>query len=194
MRAIDVLLKQYDSINSNYHSVADDLTEDEWSAIIMPDTNPLGFTLLHISRAQDWAIQTMARGVPEVVRSEPWNSSPAMLVPGFGIGQTLEQAQQVAAALRKDELLSYADAVHASLRGWLSSVDDDILDAPVDWDERLAPFAEYREQSFLDEVIDMKGLPAWRFILGPANGHVRLHLGEAMILKQIVRTPVASGS
>src|SRR5947209_15627779 len=119
MRAIDVLQKQYAGNHGLFHSIANDLTEDEWSAIIVPGTNPLGFTLLHVARAQDWAIQTMVRGVPEIVRGEPWASSPAMLTPGWGIGQTLEGAQQVAAALPKDEVLSYADAVHAAISEWL---------------------------------------------------------------------------
>ena len=63
MRATALLQRQLTSVNGILHDVAGDLTAEESITRIQPHTNLLAFDLWHIARAQDWAAQTLARGV-----------------------------------------------------------------------------------------------------------------------------------
>jgi hypothetical protein len=81
---------------------ADDLTETEWTTCALPGTNLPGFTLWHMVRGRDWAVQTAIRGVPEVIAG-------------------------------------------------------------------------------------LLGQPIWRLLIEPCSGHMREHLGELDVLKQVMR-------
>src|SRR5262249_3053360 len=72
MHAITFIQTQLNGIHQLFHEYADDLTRTEWTKPVLPQSNLLGFTLWHIVRTRDWAVQTAIRGVPEVIADERW--------------------------------------------------------------------------------------------------------------------------
>jgi DinB family protein len=174
-------------VNSLFHAITDDLTPREWTMRAFPGSNPLGFTLWHLPRTQDWAVQTVVRGLPEMVADVQWNGRGCLQTPGIGAGFTREEADEIAGGVAGADVLAYADAVHQTISGWLSTLRDDDLDAIPDMVAHQALYPEYQRPSFREEVDDMAGMPVWRFLLGPCIGHSRGHLGELEILKQASR-------
>ena len=67
MQATTLIEAQLSGVHQLFHAYADDLTETEWMTCALPGTNLLGFTLWHMVRGRDWAVQTAILGVPEVI-------------------------------------------------------------------------------------------------------------------------------
>src|SRR5713226_10176208 len=95
MHATTVIQAQLNGAHQLFHAYADDLTETEWMTCALPGTNLLGFTLWHMVRGRDWAVQTAIRGVPEVIAGERWADWSVLAMAGVGSGITLEQANEV---------------------------------------------------------------------------------------------------
>jgi DinB superfamily len=112
MRAIELLTIQLNGVNGLYHKVADDLTASEWTTRVFDGCNRIGFTLWHLPRTLDWAVQTVIRGAPEVITATTWSGRGALQTPGIGAGMTPEEADALAAMVSPADVLAYADAVH----------------------------------------------------------------------------------
>src|SRR6185437_13710623 len=119
MRATDLLARQFASVNQILHDVDDDLTPDELTTRVLPHTNLLAFDLWHVARAQDWALQTLVRGVPEVIDDPRWQGRGQLVTHGIGVGLSEAQADELARSLTLADILAYADAVHQTLMVWL---------------------------------------------------------------------------
>lgn len=187
MRATTLLRQQLVTVNSIVHDIADDLTDEELTTRIYPNTNLLAFDLWHIARAQDWAVQTLARGVPEVIQSSHWQHRGRLATPGIGVGFSEAEADDLARSLKLSDVLEYADAVHASIVEWLSTLADEPLDDYPDLPAHLAPHPEYRDAAMQAEVPwQFQRPPMWR-CLNPAIGHARDHLAVMDMLKTHMR-------
>jgi hypothetical protein len=188
MRAITLLQRQFTTINGILHDLADDLTSEELTTRRLPNTNLLAFDLWHVARTQDWAAQTLVRGVPELIDAQEWQGRGQLATHGIGVGLTRPQADDLASSLHLADLLEYADAVHQHLLNWLNTVDDEYLDAEPDVPTHLSRYPIYLGPAMREEVPWMfEHPPVWR-CLSPANGHVRDHLAEMDLIKQQVRT------
>jgi hypothetical protein len=167
------------------HDIADDLTTDELLTHVLPHTNLLAFDLWHIARTQDMALQTMVRGVPELIDEAQWQERGALATHGIGVGMTEAQADALAHQVRLADLLAYADATHAALLAWLGEqADDEALERRPDVPAHLTRYPVYLEPAMRAEVPWMfEQPPVWR-CLAPANGHVRDHLAVMDLLKQ----------
>src|SRR5258706_13189291 len=86
MHATELLARQFSSVNQILHDLADDLTPDELIARILPRTNLLAFELWHVARTQDWALQTLARGAPELIDEPRWQGRGPSATHGDGVG------------------------------------------------------------------------------------------------------------
>ena len=187
MRATTLLERQFASVNQILHDVADDLTPRELTTRVLPDTNLLAFDLWHVARAQDWAAQTLARGVPEIVDEPRWQGRGRLATHGIGVGLSREEADALARELALADILAYADAVHAAILEWLRELPDEALDAQPDVPAHLARYPVYLEPAMRAEVPWMfQRPPVWR-CLAPAIGHDRDHLAEIDLLKRQAR-------
>ncbi|MGH2485689.1 MAG: DinB family protein [Ktedonobacterales bacterium] len=187
MRATTLLTRQFASIHQSLHDVAGDLMPDELTTRFLPNTNLLAFDLWHVARAQDWAVQTLARGVPEVVDEPRWQECGRLATHGIGVGYTREQADELARGLALPDILAYADTVHQEIVRWLDALPDEALDSEPDVPGHLTRYPVYLQQAMRDEVPWMfQQPPLWR-CLGPATGHVRDHLAQMGLLKQQAR-------
>src|SRR5262245_48666320 len=140
MRATALLTQQFTSINQILHELADDLTPEELTTRILPNTNLLAFDLWHIARVRDWAVQTMARGVPELIEDPRWQGRGRLATPGLGVGLSQAQADEMARGLGLADILAYADALHVEILSWLSALPDEALDSQPNVPAHLARY------------------------------------------------------
>ncbi|HEV2459169.1 MAG TPA: DinB family protein [Ktedonobacterales bacterium] len=187
MRATEYVTRQFSTVNQILHDIADDLTADELTARVLPNTNLLAFDLWHVARTQDWAVQTLARGVPEVIDESRWRWQGELASHGIGVGLSEAEADDVARALSLRDILGYADAVHGTILSWLATLSDKDLDAEPDVPAHLPRYPVYLGAAMRKEAPWMfERPPLWR-CLGPAVGHNRDHLAEIDLLKRQLR-------
>ena len=132
MNAIALVEAQWTRVNSALHSLAPDLTPEQWTFRISPGQNLLGFTLWHIPACQDWTVQTWVRNIPEVREREPWTQTIGLDRLGLAFGISLEAADAIARGVTAGDMLAYADAVLAENRSWLYTLRDADLDRVPD--------------------------------------------------------------
>ncbi len=191
MRATELLTLQFETVHQVLHDVADDLTPEEWTTRILPRTNLLAFDLWHVARTQDWALQTLVRGVPEMIDEPRWQGRGRLATAGIGVGLSEAEADDLARAVTRDDVLEYAGAVHHGLIAWLADVADDELDREPDIPAHLQRYPVYLEPAMREEVPWMFRQPrVWR-CLSPALAHVRDHLAEMDLSKRQLRTRTA---
>lgn len=187
MRATTLLERQFMSLHQILHDIADDLTPHELTTRVVPDTNLLAFDLWHIARTQDWALQTLVRGAPELIDEPRWQGRGQLATHGIGVGMSREQADALAHAVTLPDILEYAGVVHQQIISWLGAASDDDLDAQPDVPAHLERYPVYLEPAMREEVPWMfQRPPVWR-CLAPANGHDRDHLAQMELIKQRLR-------
>jgi DinB superfamily len=187
MRLPEYLVSQFTVVNDNLQEIAGDLTPDELVTRALPSTNLIGFDLWHIARTQDWAAQTMARGVSEVIEDARWQSLGSPSRTGIGVGMTEAEADTLARSIALPNLLAYADTVHQTIVTWLATLSDDDLDAQPDVPAHIARHSSYLSDVMRAEVPWMyQQPPMWR-CLSPGLGHVREHLAQIELLKHQLR-------
>jgi DinB superfamily len=185
MRATELLEPQFNSVNQILHGIADDLTPKGLVTRALPNTNLIGFDLWHVARTQDWALQTLVRGVPEIIDESRWER--LHVSPGIGVGLSEAQADELAHRVVLADVLAYADAAHRAILEWLRKIPDRELGRMPEVRKHLARYPVYLEQAMCDEVPWLFQRPqVWR-CLAPALGHVRDHLAEMDLLKRQLR-------
>ncbi len=189
MRAVDLLKEQLNGCGMFFHAIADDLTDAEWTARAVPGSNVPGYTLWHLARTLDWAVQTAARGVPEVIAADRWAGRRLLPDAGIGVEISLAEADQIAGAVAREDVIAYADAVLQTVQDWLGTLTDDDLDVTPDIEAHhgRAPYAAYRRPEVRKEVAGMAGSPIWALVYSPGIEHIRDHLGELDLIKQVIR-------
>src|SRR2546423_827858 len=105
-------------------------------------------------------------------------------------GLSLEEANAIPHPVSRSEVLSYADAVHSTITNWLKQLSDGDLDMVPEMKAHMAVYPAYQLPGFRAETDDLLGLLVWRLLNSPCSGHMREHLGELQILKQILRESV----
>ena len=191
-----MLIQQLDTVNIRLHHSAAGLTRHELAARPIAGANAIGFILWHMTRSQDWAVNTAIRNEPEVIMRESWRHTP-LAVPGIGTGFNDDEAQQVADQIELEMLLTYADAVHEDVTSWLRTQSDSLLDEIPDVEAHDAPHPEYQTAGFRaemgsgpehDDAVGRKGgLPAWVYLTSVAVTHLHRHLGEVDLLRDLLR-------
>ena len=150
--------------------------------------------------SQDWAVNTAVRGVPELIKREPWSWS-SLAHPGIGTGFDPAEAAQVSREVELKPLLAYADEVYREAAAWLESLSEADLDAIPDVAAHDGLHPEYQTAGFRaemdsgpehdDAVANKGGLPAWIFLTSVALTHLHRHLGEVDLIKDVLRRPTA---
>lgn len=185
MHARALLTFQFMSVHRVLHAVADDLTDGELVTRVLPNTNLLAFDLWHVARTQDWALQTLVRGAPELIDEPRWRGRGALATHGIGVGMTEAEADALAHCLKLADILAYADATHAAILAWLDEQrDDDALDLQPDVPAHLARYPVYLETAMREEVPWMFQRPRIFHCLAPASGHVLEHLAAMELIKR----------
>jgi hypothetical protein len=186
MRATDLLRNRAAAVHGALHELAGSVAGLDLAEPVVPGTSPLGLTLWHIPRSQDWTVQTCIRAEREVVEDFA-DGLPDPESYGFGTALTPEQARAAGAAVDLPTLLAYADAVAATVDAWLADVTEDELDVVPDIVERQRVRAAYSTPGALDELAGLRGVPAGLLVMRPAIAHCFVHVGEVDALVQVAR-------
>jgi hypothetical protein len=187
MRLPEYLIAQFTVVNNNLHEIASDLTPDELVTRALPNTNLIGFDLWHVARVQDWAAQTLARGVAEIIEDARWQPLGSPSRTGIGVGMTEAEADAIARSVVLPDLLAYADAVHQAIVTWLATLSDDDMDTQPDVPAHIERHQPYFSDVMREEVPWMyQQPPLWR-CLGPGLGHAREHFALIELLKAQLR-------
>jgi hypothetical protein len=188
MNAISLLRAQLDGSFELINELAGETSDAEWTAQVLPDMNPPGFTLWHCARCIDWAVNCEIRGAQEVADQTRWKGRLAQDA-WFGYDISLDKACEVARSVSRPALVEYSGDVKASVTSWLDSISEDELDAVPDVGGHYRSSGMYAGVPQLDRWIEEDaGTPAWRLLVGACIGHVRTHTGEVRAQNQICRT------
>ena len=122
MDSIALLRNRIGAVNAALHDLVGQVDGVDLVEPVIAGTSPVGLTLWHMPRAQDWLVHTTIRAVPEVADSFPPDGLPDPEEYGFGTGLTPERARAAAAEVSPEALLAYADAVTADIDGWLETL------------------------------------------------------------------------
>ena len=126
---------------------------------VLPGTSPLGLTLWHLPRVQDWLVNTTIRNAPEVVAEFPGLPDPERF--GFGTGLTPHDAGDAARAVDLDWVPPFA--------------------------ERQQTRASYCTPAALADVAGLHGVPVGVLLMRPAISHVFHQAGEIELLIDVAR-------
>ena len=188
MNTIAYAQNQLSNINSILHSIADDLTDEEWVSRPAHGQNMIGYTVWHIPRTQDTHVQTWIRGIPEVVHGDRWTHWRQLKQYGNGVGISLAEADDVAHSVQRAEVMEYANAVHQEILTWLKELNESDLDQLPDISQHLSAYPEYQTPSYVEEASGLFDQPIWSQLMRPCIGHIHRHLGELEFVKNIIRT------
>jgi hypothetical protein len=184
MDVIEVFRHRTAAVASQVRSLVHDAGTLSMADPLLPGTNPLGLTLWHIPRTQDWLVNTCVRGTDEVVEQFR-DGLPDPDTYGFGTGLTAEQALQAAAEVELPALLAYTDAVGQSVDEWLATLDPRDLDAVPPLLERQAARPPYQKPEALAEIQGLIDQPLGVLLMRPVMTHLFWHMGEIELLIQL---------
>ena len=187
MNTITYLEEQLANINTTFHSIAEDLTQEEWVSRPAPGQNLIGYTVWHIPRVQDTHVQTWIRGIPEVVHGDRWTHWRHLKPYGNGVGISLADADYVARSIHRADVLEYADGVHREISTWLNELNESALDILPNISQHLSAYPEYHTPGYVAECSSLYDQPIWSQLMKPCIGHIHRHLGELEIVKDIMR-------
>jgi hypothetical protein len=190
VNAISILANQFSATHQILHDLVNRMTDVEWVTRPASGANLIGYTLWHVVRTQDYVVNTLIQGIPEVISESRWEARGSLNTPGTGDGFSPEDCDEIAYAVKREDLLDYADQVDRSIQTWLNNLPDARLDDVPDIQQHLAPYPAYQGDDFLAEIEYLNGQPAWRLLIGLALGHVREHFGEVSLLQVILRREI----
>jgi len=163
----------------------EDFSDAEWVDRAIPMTNPPGFTVWHMARTIDWAIQCGVRGVPEIAARAGFGPLGADL--GIGTGITPDGAMAIARRMPRELVADYSAAVINESLEWLAAVSERELEVPTQLARNQAAFPVYRDDGHMDAVRQLLDIPNWMVLARPAVNHIRVHSGELEVLAQAFR-------
>lgn len=191
MQGTRLLAGQLNAVNFLLHDVVSRMEPDDWLRRAAPTTNVPAFTLWHVARVLDSAVQMSIRGEPELIESEPW-ASKAWARQSTGVGYSLAQADELAALVVPDEVVEYADASRASTNQWLKSITDEALEAESKVIEHVTDHAAYNYPANLKAIAWTAGRPVWAVMSIACFAHTWGHLEEMALLAVASRASVRS--
>lgn len=177
MDAVTLIARQLEAESQVGRGLTAEITDDIWECAPYPGANPLGFTAWHMVATRDWALHTGIQGVPDIRERAPF-AERAVTPRHPPFGMSAADAARIAATVSRDEVLAYADAVHAAMMEWLAGLTPEALDRVPDLRANAARISAYQVPGYVAEVDDMAGYPVWALLSAPCFAHAREHVGE----------------
>jgi hypothetical protein len=186
MKTSDLLRNRVAAIAGLSRDLRADTASLDWTKPLLPGTSPLGLTFWHLPRTLDWLVNTCIRDTAEIADGSVYANLPDADRFGFGTGLSSDDAAAAAAAVDRDELDIYADAVHKDVDDFLASLSDDDFDRVVgEFPQRQHRRPSYSAPGALAEVAHLNALPLGVLFARPGLMHQMMHLGELDLIKQL---------
>lgn len=186
MDAVTLITRQLEAASRVGRGLASEITDDLWQRAAYSGANPLGFIAWHMVATRDWTLHTAIQGVPDVRERAPFASA-AVNPEHPPFGMSAAAAVAIAAAVTRDGVLAYADAVHAAMMKWLATLTPDELDRMPDLRANASRLPAYQVPGYVAEVEDMVGYPVWALLSAPCFAHQREHVGEIVTGRAALR-------
>jgi hypothetical protein len=139
----------------------------------------IAWLIWHMARNEDVAVNTLLRGVPQILDRGGWLIKLGVSLRTQGTGMTDEEVEGLSTRVDVAELRAYRSAVGRETRAWVETLDFDELDAPLDVVAQLAR----GPQTFEVRAQHLGGMWAQQtrdwVLTWLAVGHNYFHLGEA---------------
>jgi hypothetical protein len=161
VQASRLLAGQLNAVNFLLHDVACKLEPGDWLRRAAPTTNVPAFTLWHVARVLDSAVQMSIRGERELIEGEPW-ASKAWARQSTGVGYSEQEADELAALVVPSEIVEYADASRSSTNQWLKTITDEVLEAENKMIEHATKHPAYNYPASLEAIAWTAGRPVWQ--------------------------------
>jgi hypothetical protein len=188
VNAVALIRNRITAVNATVRALTEELVGIELMWPVLPGTSPLGLTMWHLPRTQDWLINTCIRVRPEIADDVAPIGLPDPQRFGFGTGLSAAEARHAARAVDLHALRDYADAVAADALDWLDTLSDADLDEVPDFAKRQYSRPAYCTPGALYEVAGLDGQPVGVLLLRPAISHIFVHVGEIELLAQLATT------
>ncbi|HET6313945.1 MAG TPA: DinB family protein [Chloroflexia bacterium] len=162
--------------------LCDGLTDEQMRA--RPDGfNSIVWLLWHTTRFEDVVVNTVLRGVPEVLDRDGWQQRLGVDTRLVGTGSSDEEVEEFSTQVDPSAVRAYRAAVGRETRQWAETADFEALAAVPDVLGRLS-----QAPTALDERAEwVRSLWANRTGLGllslPVIGHSYIHIGEARVTR-----------
>lgn len=145
--------------------------------------NSVAWLVWHIARCEDVAINTVVRGVPQVLE-DGWRDRLGVEAVHIGTETSDDELRQFDANVDVGALKAYREAVADQTAAWLKECDPSTLPEDARSTERLelAPDSIAERAGWARELWD--GQTRLWFVTWLAAGHHYLHLGEAQVTRE----------
>lgn len=145
--------------------------------------NSIVWLLWHMTRFEDVVVNTVLRGMPEVLDRDGWQEKLGVDTRLVGTGSSDEEVAEFSAQVDSSVVREYRAAVGRETREWAKTADFDALATVPDVIGRLA-----QAPTSLDERAEwVQRLWAGRTGIGllslPVIGHSYIHIGEARMTR-----------
>ena len=145
--------------------------------------NSIVWLLWHITRFEDVVVNTVLRGVPEVLDRDGWQQRLGVDTRLIGTGSSDEEVEEFSTQVDPSAVRAYRAAVGRETRRWAETADFEALAAVPDVLGRLS-----QAPTALDGRAEwVRSLWANRTGLGllslPVIGHSYIHIGEARVTR-----------
>jgi hypothetical protein len=136
MAVADLLVDAFSRVKEAVHDAVDGLDRDDLLLRVDRAANPIGWLVWHLTRVEDDHVADLA-GLEQVWTAQGFVDRFGLPYPpeAHGYGQSSDEVG-VFTVRSRDLLLTYHDAVHEQVVGFVSTLTDDDLDRVVDkrWD------------------------------------------------------------
>lgn len=151
--------------------------------------NSIAWLIWHMARCEDVAVNTIVRGVPDVLKSDNWLDRLGIAVQDVGTGTNDDELADFSNQINLSELRAYRAAVGRETQRWVGDLDFDSLDVIANVAEQLAkaPGAIGERAAWVGDF--WKGKTRGWFLSWLAVGHNYYHLGEAEHVARINGRP-----
>jgi hypothetical protein len=166
-----------------------DVAEEELRRRPTPDHNSIAWLVWHMARCEDVAVNTVLRGVPEVLDRDGWLAKLGIASRHIGTGATPAEVTTISQTIGLDALRAYRAAVGRETRQWVSTVDFSTLNAVVSaMDARRAAergaFGDHG--AWVEEHWAARGCRRSDFLFWLAIEHNWFHAGEIWVIRNLL--------
>jgi hypothetical protein len=148
--------------------------------------NSIAWIIWHMTRFEDVVVNTIIRGLPEVLDRERWLPQLGISDRLAGTGSGDAEVSDLSARIEIPALLAYRASVGRATRAWAEGVDFTTFDAVPDVAARLngAPMALDERAAWVRDL--WQGRSAHWLLTLPVIGHGHMHIGEARVTRGLI--------
>ncbi len=139
--------------------------------------NSIAWTIWHVARTEDVAVNAIIRGGPQVY-DDGWRGRLAVDDPRIGTGSTHDEVEAFGRSINILELVGYWRVVHTATASWLAAVDIEVIDMVPEAARRIDELCEIvpEDGSWLLDL--WRGRSTGYFLRSAVITHGYIHLGE----------------